>query len=82
MAAEQFANNAQSTLTAAITAGATSLTVQSAAAFPSSPQFRILIDSEILLVTAVSGNTFTVTRAAGCCAPSRTPTRSCSTRKT
>jgi hypothetical protein len=64
MAAEQFANNAQSTLTAAITAGATSLTVQSAAAFPSSPQFRILIDSEILLVTAVSGNTFTVTRAA------------------
>lgn len=27
--------------------------------FPSVPQFRILIDAEILLVTAVSGNTFT-----------------------
>jgi hypothetical protein len=64
MATEQFANNAQSNLTAALTAGATSLTVQSAAAFPAAGNFRVLIDGEILLVTAVAGNTFTVTRGA------------------
>jgi hypothetical protein len=64
VASEQFANNAQSNLTAALTAGATSLTVQGAAAFPASGNFRVLIDGEILLVTAVSGNTFTVTRGA------------------
>ena len=62
MALEQFANNAQTTLNGAITAGATSLTVQSAAGFPSSPLFRIVIDSELMLVTAVSGTTWTVTR--------------------
>jgi hypothetical protein len=59
---EQYANNAQSTLTAALTAGATSLSVASAGSFPSSGNFRLLIDQEILLVTAVSGNTFTVSR--------------------
>ncbi|HWB08628.1 MAG TPA: hypothetical protein VG826_05365 [Pirellulales bacterium] len=59
---EQFSNNAQTTLSAAITStGATSLTVASATAFPGA-QFRILIDSEIMLVTAVSGTTFTVAR--------------------
>jgi hypothetical protein len=61
---EKFSNNAQTTLTAAITSGAaTSLTVASATAFPSSGNFRILIDSEIMLVTGVSGTTWTVTRA-------------------
>jgi hypothetical protein len=64
MSVEQFANAAQSTLAAAVTAGATTLTVASAATFPPSGNFRLLIDSEILLVTAVSGNTFTVTRGA------------------
>lgn len=62
MATEKFANDAQSTLTAAVAAGDTTLTVASAAAFPSSGNFRLLIDSEILLVTAVAGNTFTVSR--------------------
>lgn len=59
---EQFANNATTTLNGGITSSATSLTVTSASAFPSSAQFRIIIDTEILLVTGVSSNTFTVSR--------------------
>ncbi len=59
---EQFANQAVSALSVAITATATSLVVASAATFPSVPQFRILIHSELLLVTAVNGTTFTVVR--------------------
>lgn len=59
---EQFANTASSTLTATIGNSDTSLTVASAALFPSVPQFRITVDSEIMLVTAVAGAVFTVTR--------------------
>ena len=63
MATEKFANNGQSTLSAAITStGATTLTVTSAVFFPTSPQFRIIIDSEIMIVTGVAGTTFTVLR--------------------
>jgi len=61
-ATEQYANNAQTTLSASIASGSTTLTVASAASFPTSGNFRIKIDSEYLLVTAVSGTTFTVTR--------------------
>jgi hypothetical protein len=64
VATEQFANNAQSNLSAAVAAGDTSLTVVNASAFPASGNFRVLIDGEILLVTGVSGNTFTVSRGA------------------
>jgi hypothetical protein len=66
---EQFANNASTTLSGSILSGDSTLTVLSAAGFPSlaAPNvggvFRLLIDSEIVLVTAVSGTTFTVTRA-------------------
>lgn len=60
--AEQFANNAATTLNGAIIAGATSLVVTSAAQFPGSGDFRILIGSELMLVTAVAGTTFTITR--------------------
>jgi hypothetical protein len=63
MAAEQFANAAQSTLSSAINSAASSLLVDNATAFPTQGNFRILIDAELLLVTAVSGNTFTVSRA-------------------
>jgi len=63
---EQFANNALTTLNGSITSGATSLVVTSAANFPSSGNFRIAVDSgvnlEYMLVTGVSGTTFTVTR--------------------
>ena len=58
---ERFANLAASTLGSTISSGATSLSVVSAASFPTSGQFRVVIDQEIFLVTNVSGNTFTVT---------------------
>lgn len=62
MGLEQFANNASSTLNGAINNVVTTLVVQSATLFPTQGQFRILIDSEIMLVTGVSGTTYTVTR--------------------
>lgn len=61
---ERFANNAVSILTSVID-GVTdpvALTVQNASGFPSDGNFRILIDSEILLVTSVAGNSFTADR--------------------
>jgi hypothetical protein len=61
--AELFTNAAQSTLTSGISNSATSLTVASAAAFPATGNFRILVDQELMLVTSVSSATFTVTRA-------------------
>lgn len=61
--AEQFANNATSLLVGNITNVATSLVVASGTPFPTAGNFRILVESEIMLVTSVSGTTFTVTRA-------------------
>ena len=65
MATELFANNAQTTLASLVTAGATSLTVASSAPFPAAStaggQFRVLIDTELFLVTNVAGATWTVT---------------------
>lgn len=63
MATEKFTNSASSTLNGGISDVATSLVVTSAASFPVEGQFRVKIESEILLVTGVSGTTFTVTRA-------------------
>lgn len=60
---EQFANNATTSLNGSITSGATSLVVMSSSLFPSSGNFRVSIDGEIILVTGVSGTTWTVTRA-------------------
>ena len=59
---EQFANAAVSTLNGAITSGSTSLVVANASAFPTSGNFRIGVESEIMLVTARSSNTLTITR--------------------
>jgi hypothetical protein len=69
MAVELLANLAASTLSADITStSATTLTVTSATGFPAAAtgtsQFRILIGTEIMIVTNVSGTTFTVTRGA------------------
>lgn len=64
MTTEQFANNATTTLNGTINASQTTLTVGNATSFPPVPQFRIIIDSEIMLVTGVSGNLYTVTRGA------------------
>lgn len=61
MATEQFANNAATTLSGnggSITSGATSLIVANASGFPTTGNFRILIGSELILVGAVSGTTF------------------------
>lgn len=63
MGAYRFTNNAESTLAGALTAGGTSLTVVSAAAFPTAGNFTIIVGSEIMLVTGVAGTTFTVARA-------------------
>jgi len=60
---ERFANDAASTLDGQIDAAVTSLDVISAADFPAEGDFRIVVDNEIMLVTGVSSNTFTVVRA-------------------
>jgi hypothetical protein len=60
---EKFSNFAVTTLSATIaTPTAASCSVHDATFFPASGSFRIKIDDEILLVTAVAGTTFTITR--------------------
>jgi len=59
---EQFANDAQTTLNGAINNSVTSVTVTSATGFPTIGNFRVVVESEIMLVTSVSGNVFTVVR--------------------
>jgi hypothetical protein len=61
---DKFSNNGESQLNGSINDSVTSLVVDSASTFPTTGNFRIKIDDEILLVTAVSTNTFTVTRGA------------------
>ena len=62
MSTEQFANKPVTTLNGAIDGVVTTVVVLDASLFPLAPQFRILVESEYMLVTGVSGNTFTVTR--------------------
>lgn len=68
MVTELFANNASTTLAAGITAGATTVTVASSTGFPAAvagtSQFRVICGTEIMVVTAVAGATWTVTRGA------------------
>lgn len=64
MLTEKFSNNATTTLNGSIDNSQTTLVVMSGTLFPVTGQFRLLIDSEILIVTSVSGTTYTVTRAA------------------
>jgi hypothetical protein len=62
---EQFTNDAQGTLSGALTDVAVSLTVADGSTFPASGDFRIRIDNEIILVGARAGNTFSsLTRGA------------------
>ena len=60
---DQFANGAQTNLAAPMLAGDLTLTVTSALGFPPSTPFTIVVDFELMKVTAVSGTTWTVTRA-------------------
>jgi hypothetical protein len=63
MAVEQFSNAPQTTITEDLTDVETDVDVASASGFPAAAQYRILIDSELMLVTAGAGTTtWTVTR--------------------
>lgn len=59
---EQFANNASTTLNGSINNSVTSVLVTNGAPFSQTGTFRVIVDSEIMIVTANSGNTFTVQR--------------------
>lgn len=59
---EILANNPTTTLNGSINDSTTSVVVTSGASFPASGTFRILIGTEIMKVTSVSGTTFTVQR--------------------
>ena len=63
MSTEKFTNNASTTLNGAINNAVTSLTPTATTGFPTAGNFRIRIDDEIMLVSAVSGGNFTVARA-------------------
>lgn len=76
MAVEQFKNSVvvpsssisspTTTLSAAITStSATSISVASAAGLPAGGNFEILVDAELMQVTALAGTTLTVTRGFG-----------------
>jgi len=56
--AEKWANQSHTTLASDVSAGATSLVVASAALFPTTGNFRIIIGTEYILVGAVAGTTF------------------------
>lgn len=62
---QQFTNGGQTTLSGSInnTSNPVTFTVASATTFPTSGNFTVKIDAEILLVTAVSGTSFTASRA-------------------
>lgn len=62
--AEQFSNNAQTTLSEQVVdASDNHIHVTSEAGFPTGPQFRIIVDNEIMLVTGgVGTGVWSVTR--------------------
>lgn len=60
--AEQFANNASTALNGSINSSVTSVVVTAGSVFPASGNFRVICGTEIMLVTARSTNTLTVTR--------------------
>lgn len=60
--AELYTNDPSTTITVSMGTGDSSLTVASSTGFPGA-NFRIRIDNELILVTAVAGTTWTITRA-------------------
>jgi hypothetical protein len=68
MPTELFSNAPVTTLAANVGASDTTLVMATGEGFPTAvpgvSQFRVLVESEILIVTATSGPTFTVTRGA------------------
>lgn len=59
---EQLTNNVFSTLASGVDSSTTTFTVTDATGFPSSGDYRILVGTELCLVTARSGTSLTVTR--------------------
>lgn len=62
MAVEQYSNLAQDTLNGGIDAVTPTVVLNDASEFPSTGNFRILIDTEILICASRSSNTLTCTR--------------------
>jgi hypothetical protein len=63
MAKEMYSNNVSGSVNTTITSSATTLIVNGYEAFPQTGQFTVLIESEIILVTAGAGtNTWTIAR--------------------
>ena len=62
MAIHQYRNQPSTTLSGGVTAGASAISVASGADFPPQGKFTIIVDSEIMLVTGVTGTTWTVVR--------------------
>lgn len=65
--AEVYNNDASTSLAASCGVSDTTISVVSSSQFNTSGQFRIRIDDELMLVTSVSGTTWTVTRAVEVC---------------
>jgi hypothetical protein len=61
---DSISYSSKTTLSTAITAAATTLTVISISGLPSGPPFEIRIEAEVLTVTAMAATTLTVTRGA------------------
>ena len=59
---ERIVNNEQTSLSGAISASVLSITVVTGSVYPTEGDFRILVESEVMLVTARSGNVLTVVR--------------------
>lgn len=64
MTRERIENGGVTTLNGGIDASTTTVTVSDASVMSTSPQFRIIVESELMLVTGVSGNDLTVVRGA------------------
>jgi len=62
MARERIENGSVTALNGTINASVTTVAVTDSSVFSPLPQFRIIIDSEIMLVTGISGNNLTVVR--------------------
>lgn len=63
--AEQFTNDIQTTLSSGINSSVTTIPITSATGWPTSAQYRVRIENELLLVTAGAGTTsWTATRGA------------------
>lgn len=61
---EQYVNFGETTLAEALDASETGVDVTTGSVFPSSGNFRVVVDDEIMLATARSTNTLTVERGA------------------